>query len=80
MLARQLGMMPVTLQQRRCGDGQSFASTKDEMRSALAQPLLHEIAASVADIAWKPGFTEPITLDESYARHSTASLSFAKHH
>lgn len=44
MLARQLGMTPVTLRQRLRSEGQIFASIKDEMRSALAQSLLHESA------------------------------------
>ncbi len=79
MLARQLGMTPVTLRQRLCGEGQSFAYIKDEIRSALAQPLLHESAPSMVEIACEPGFTERSAFHRAF-RKWTGARPGAFHH
>jgi AraC-like DNA-binding protein len=72
-LARELGMTPATLRRRLRSEGQSFASIKDEIRSALAQSLLHESALSVADIACELGFTEPSAFHRAFRKWTGAS-------
>jgi AraC-like DNA-binding protein len=58
-LAQELHMSPATLRRRLRADGQSFASIKDELRSVLAQKLLHRNDLSVNDIAIALGYCEP---------------------
>jgi AraC-like DNA-binding protein len=72
-LARQLGTTPATLRRRLRSEGQSFASIKDEMRSALAQSLLHESALSVAEIACELGFTEPSAFHRAFRKWTGAT-------
>lgn len=72
-LARQLGMTPATLRRRLRSEGQSFASIKDEMRSALAQSLLRESALSVAEVACELGFTEPSAFHRAFRKWTGTS-------
>ncbi|WP_321931728.1 AraC family transcriptional regulator [Paraburkholderia guartelaensis] len=72
-LAQQLGTTPATLRRRLRGEGQSFASIKDEMRSAQAQSLLRESALSVAEIASELGFTEPSAFHRAFRKWTGAS-------
>lgn len=72
-LARQLGTTPATLRRRLRSEGQSFASLKDEMRSAQAQSLLCESALSVAEIANELGFTEPSAFHRAFRKWTGAS-------
>ncbi len=67
-LARQLRMTPATLRRRLRDEGQSFATIKDEMRSALALSLLHEGSHTVAEIACKLGFTEPSAFHRAFRK------------
>lgn len=72
-LARQLGTTPATLRRRLRSEGQSFASIKDEMRSAQAQSLLRESALSVAEIADTLGFAEPSAFHRAFRKWTGAS-------
>jgi AraC-like DNA-binding protein len=72
-LARQLHITPATLRRRLRSEGQSFASLKDEMRSALAQSLLRESALSVAEIASELGFTEPSAFHRAFRKWTGTS-------
>jgi AraC-like DNA-binding protein len=72
-LARQFGTTPATLRRRLRSEGQSFASIKDEIRSALAQSLLRENRLSVAEIACELGFTEPSAFHRAFRKWTGAS-------
>ncbi|MFD1560354.1 AraC family transcriptional regulator [Paraburkholderia silviterrae] len=72
-LARQLCTTPATLRRRLRSEGQSFASIKDEMRSAQAQSLLRESDLSVAGIAIELGFTEPSAFHRAFRKWTGAS-------
>lgn len=72
-LAQQLNITPATLRRRLRGEGQSFASLKDEMRSALAQSLLRESALSVAEIANELGFTESSAFHRAFRKWTHTS-------
>ncbi|MBR8316983.1 AraC family transcriptional regulator [Burkholderia dolosa] len=72
-LAAHLGTTPATLRRRLRGEGQSFASIKDELRGALAQSLLRGRTLSVAEIAAELGFTEPSAFHRAFRKWTGTS-------
>jgi AraC-like DNA-binding protein len=68
LLAEQLGVSPATLRRRLRDEGQSYASLKDEIRSAIAQSLLGKNEPSVASIAAQLGFAEPSAFHRAFRK------------
>lgn len=72
-LAAQLGISPASLRRRLREEGQSFASIKDEIRSAVAQTLLRQSSLSVASVAAQLGFTEPSAFHRAFRKWTGVS-------
>lgn len=66
-VARRLGASPRTLQRRLATEQTSFADLVEEVRRARALALV-EAGASIAEIAWMLGYSEPSAFHRAFRR------------
>lgn len=66
-VARRLGASPRTLQRWLASEGTSFAALVEEVRRARALALV-EAGASIAEVAWMLGYSEPSAFHRAFRR------------
>lgn len=67
-VAREMGMSERTLYRRLAEEGLTFRDVVGRAQSALAQELLRESNASIAEIAFLTGFSEQSTFSRAFKR------------
>lgn len=67
-VAREMGMSERTLYRRLAEDGLTFREVVGRAQSALAQEMLRESNASIAEVAFLTGFSEQSTFTRAFKR------------
>ncbi|MEM6784016.1 MAG: helix-turn-helix transcriptional regulator [Bacteroidota bacterium] len=67
-VAKHLGMSSRTLQRRLTADGHSFQALVDDAHRTLARRLLRETDSSLAEVAFRTGFSEQSAFTRAFKR------------
>jgi AraC-like DNA-binding protein len=67
-IAREMGLSARTLSRRLVEEATSFRIIQDEVRHQLAMALLSDASASIAEVAFFLGYSEPAPFHRSFKR------------
>lgn len=77
-IARQLGHSPTTLYRKLRAEGASYATIVDQLRHRIALHYLAGKRASVSDIAYLVGFSDPASFSRAFKRWTGTSPKSAR--